>query len=95
MSRTAAPSIGSRSSVAAAEPQSPRLSPSRFGYDVPVLGQIPLDLALRESGDQGRAVVLETPDSSAAKQLISIADALVSAGRGLAGVQLGLSPAGR
>jgi len=68
---------------------------SRFGYDVPVLGQIPLELSLRENGDRGLAAVLETPDSTAAAELTSIADALLSKGRGLAGVQLGLSPAGR
>src|SRR6185295_6077215 len=33
---------------------------SRFGYDVPVLGQIPLELSLRENGDRGLAAVLET-----------------------------------
>lgn len=68
---------------------------ARFGYDVPVLGRIPLDLALRAGGDEGRAVVLEAPESASSQALFSIADTLTSQGRGLAGVQLGLSPAGR
>jgi ATP-binding protein involved in chromosome partitioning len=68
---------------------------SRFGYDVPVLGQVPLDLALREGGDEGRAVVLEAPETASAQALISIADTLTAKTRGLAGIHLGLSPAGR
>jgi ATP-binding protein involved in chromosome partitioning len=68
---------------------------SRFGYDVPVLGQVPLDLQLREGGDLGRPIVVERPDTPAAQALIEIAAALTSKGRGLAGLQLGLSPAGR
>ncbi len=33
----------------------------RFGYDVPVLGEIPLDLDLREGGDSGRPIVTSAP----------------------------------
>jgi ATP-binding protein involved in chromosome partitioning len=68
---------------------------ARFGYDVPVLGRIPLDPRLRQGGDVGRPIVAEAPDSVAAVALASVADALMSRGRGLAGLQLGLSPAGR
>jgi ATP-binding protein involved in chromosome partitioning len=68
---------------------------SRFGYDVPVLGRIPIDLALREGGDLGRPIVVSEPDSAAALALTDVADALTSKGRGLAGRQLGLSPASR
>jgi ATP-binding protein involved in chromosome partitioning len=68
---------------------------ARFGYDVPVLGRIPLDPRLREGGDVGRPIVAEAPDSVAAVALTSVADSLMSRGRGLAGLQLGLSPAGR
>ena len=68
---------------------------ARFGYDVPVLGRIPLDPRLRQGGDVGRPIVAEAPDSVAAVALASVADALMSRGRGLAGMQLGLSPAGR
>jgi ATP-binding protein involved in chromosome partitioning len=68
---------------------------SRFGYDVSVLGEVPLDLDLREGGDSGRPIVESAPDSPAAQQLAKIAATLSGRGRGLAGMQLGLSPAGR
>ncbi len=68
---------------------------ARFGYDVPVLGQIPLDIRLREGGDSGHPLVLTDPDAPAAIVLTDLADSLLSKGRGLVGMQLGLSPAGR
>jgi ATP-binding protein involved in chromosome partitioning len=67
----------------------------RFGYDVPVLGEIPLDLSLREGGDAGTPIVDTHPDSPAALALTRVATTLSGRGRGLAGMQLGLSPAGR
>src|SRR3954452_2760704 len=67
----------------------------RVGYDVPVLGEIPLDLSLREGGDLGTPIVDSRPDSPAAQELARVAAALSGRGRGLAGMQLGLSPAGR
>ncbi|MEJ7690707.1 MAG: P-loop NTPase [Nocardioidaceae bacterium] len=68
---------------------------ARFGYDVPLLGQIPLDVHLREGGDTGRPLVLSDPGAPAAAELISVADTLTAKARGLAGLQLGLSPAAR
>lgn len=67
----------------------------RFGYDVPLLGQIPLDQTLREGGDIGDPIVESDPDSESAKILQGIADQLSGRSRGLAGMQLGLAPAGR
>jgi ATP-binding protein involved in chromosome partitioning len=67
----------------------------RFGYDVPVLGEIPLDPKLREGGDTGMPIVATDPDTVAAKALQEVADQLTGRSRGLAGMQLGLSPAGR
>jgi ATP-binding protein involved in chromosome partitioning len=61
------------------------------GAPVPLLGQVPIDLRLREGGDKGVPLVLSDPDSAAGKQLIEIAGAL-SRPRGLAGRELGLSP---
>jgi ATP-binding protein involved in chromosome partitioning len=61
------------------------------GTQVPLLGQVPIDLRLREGGDAGVPLVLSDPGSAAAQQLSSIAAGLVR-GRGLAGRQLGLSP---
>jgi ATP-binding protein involved in chromosome partitioning len=68
---------------------------SRFGYDVPVLGEVPLDVELREGGDTGRPVVTAHPTSPVAAELTKVASTLSGRGRGLAGLQLGLTPAGR
>jgi ATP-binding protein involved in chromosome partitioning len=68
---------------------------SRFGYDVPVLGEIPLDLDLRSGGDTGNPIVVTHPESAAGAALDRVASTLSGRGRGLAGMQLGLTPAGR
>ena len=68
---------------------------SRFGYDVPVLGRVPLDISLREGGDVGKPIVDADPTAPAAVVLSEIADRLSGRSRGLAGMQLGLTPAGR
>ncbi|MEQ4499375.1 Mrp/NBP35 family ATP-binding protein [Nocardioides kribbensis] len=65
---------------------------SRFGYDVPVLGQIPLDVSLREGGDVGKPIVDADPTAPAAEVLTAVATRLAGRGRGLAGMQLGLTP---
>ncbi len=48
---------------------------------VPLLGQIPLDPAVREGGDTGRPAVLAGPASEAAEAFRSIAAELVKLGR--------------
>lgn len=63
-----------------------------LGSDVPLLGQVPLDVAVREGGDAGLPVVLAAPDSAAAKVLQEVARALAGRRRGLAGRSLGISP---
>jgi ATP-binding protein involved in chromosome partitioning len=68
---------------------------ARFGYDVPVLGEIPIDLALREGGDSGKPVIDADPTSPSARALLGVADALSGRGRGLAGMQLGLTPSAK
>jgi ATP-binding protein involved in chromosome partitioning len=65
------------------------------GADVPLLGQVPLDPALVAAGDSGVPLVLSAPDSVAGKELRGIADKLSTRKRGLAGMSLGLDPAGR
>jgi len=59
--------------------------------DAPLLGQVPLDIALRESGDRGIPVVVGAPQSASARALTKIAAALRPVRRGLAGRQLGLA----
>ncbi|WP_145978667.1 Mrp/NBP35 family ATP-binding protein [Granulicoccus phenolivorans] len=67
----------------------------RLGYDVPLLGQIPLDPSLRAGGDTGDPVVVSAPEHTSARTLTEIAGKLGAKGRSLAGLQLGLSPVGR
>ena len=66
------------------------------GAPVPLLGQIPLDIRLREGGDQrhaGRAGRAGHPGG--AWRCAAIARGLVTRSQGLAGRSLGLTPAGR
>jgi ATP-binding protein involved in chromosome partitioning len=65
------------------------------GTNVPLLGQVPIDQRLREGGDAGVPIVTSAPDSPAAVALGEVADKLAARQRGLAGLQLGLSPATR
>jgi ATP-binding protein involved in chromosome partitioning len=67
----------------------------RFGYDVPVLARVPIDERLRAGGDTGEPLVLQDADSPAAQALRETASTLTRRGRGLAGMHLGLTPAGR
>ena len=66
-----------------------------LGSEVPLLGQIPLDISLREGADQGLPVVIGNPTSPAATALRGVAKSLASRSRGLAGRSLGLTPTGR
>ena len=66
-----------------------------LGTRVPVLGQIPIDVRLREGGDNGVPLVLSAPEAPAAQALISVAERLGTRSRGLVGRSLGLTPAGR
>ncbi|NUS35513.1 MAG: Mrp/NBP35 family ATP-binding protein [Pseudarthrobacter sp.] len=68
-----------------------RLS-AAVGTDVPLLGQIPLDIQLREGGDAGVPIVLGQPGTAAATALAGIAGRLAAKPRGLAGMKLGLQP---
>ena len=64
-----------------------------LGHEVPLLGQVPLDVRVREGGDAGVPVVLGDPDSPAATALRGIARGLSRRRQSLVGKQLGLSPA--
>jgi ATP-binding protein involved in chromosome partitioning len=62
------------------------------GEEVPLLGQIPLDIKLREGGDAGTPIVLGQAGTPAADALSGIAGRLAAKPRGLAGMKLGLQP---
>ena len=71
---------------------SDRLSKA-VGADVPLLGQIPLDTAVREGGDAGTPIVLSNPESPAAQALEAVAAKLAVRERGLVGMSLGIDSA--
>jgi ATP-binding protein involved in chromosome partitioning len=65
------------------------------GSTVPLLGQVPLDPRLREQGDAGTPLVLAEPEAAASQVLRGAAEKLSVRARGLAGMMLNVSPAGR
>lgn len=66
-----------------------------LGAPVPLLGQVPFDVGLRESGDSGMPLVTSRPDSPASATLLAIAAELAGRKRGLVGIELGVSPVAR
>ena len=63
---------------------------AQLGYSVPLLAQVPIDIALREGGDRGEPVAVAS--GPAADVLTSLGATLASTNRGLAGRPLGVSP---
>jgi ATP-binding protein involved in chromosome partitioning len=61
------------------------------GAEVPVLGQVPISLALREGSDAGAPVVLTNADDLAAAEILSIAEKFATDRLGLSGRRLKLS----
>ena len=61
------------------------------GAEVPVLGQVPISMALREGSDAGSPVVLEHPQDLAAEAILSIAEKIAADQLGLSGRRLKLS----
>jgi len=60
--------------------------------EVPLLGSVPLSVALRRGGDEGVPVVIGDPADAAAQAIAHVADALARTPRGLAGRSLPFSP---
>jgi ATP-binding protein involved in chromosome partitioning len=65
---------------------------STLGTNVPLLGKVPFDVALRTGGDNGEPIVRAKPDSPTASVLREIAATLGQRPRGLAGMSLGITP---
>lgn len=61
------------------------------GTDVPLLGKVPFDIALREGGDSGVPIVVAHPDSPAARAFDEILEQITPRKKSLLGVRLGLS----
>ena len=66
-----------------------------LGTEIPLLGQVPLDPRLRIASDEGKPLVLSDPDLEVSKVITGVAESLAGKPRVLAGMQLGISPAGR
>lgn len=66
-----------------------------LGTEVPLLARVPFDPRLREGGDAGVPLVSADGDSLAAQAIDKVAATLAAKPRGLAGMSLGLTPAGR
>ncbi|HEY9375685.1 MAG TPA: Mrp/NBP35 family ATP-binding protein [Jiangellaceae bacterium] len=64
----------------------------RLGASIPMLGEVPMDLRLREGGDSGTPLVVSDPSAPAAEALQEAARSLSHRRRGLAGVSLDLTP---
>ncbi|WP_111765510.1 Mrp/NBP35 family ATP-binding protein [Nakamurella deserti] len=65
------------------------------GTNVPLLGQVPLAVPVREAGDAGTPIVLSSPQDPSAVALASVAATLANRAKPLTRVPLGLSVAGR
>ena len=63
-----------------------------LGTQVPLLGTVPLDPALRAGGDAGEPVVVSAPESPAGRALTQIAQRVAVRPRGLAGRRLPVTP---
>ncbi|MGO1488705.1 MAG: Mrp/NBP35 family ATP-binding protein [Arachnia sp.] len=63
----------------------------RFGYTVPMLGQIPFDEALLAGGDRGVPIVVSAPDHPAALAMTELARHISSNKRSLLGTRLPLA----
>lgn len=61
------------------------------GINVALLGKVPFSPDLRTGGDNGAPVVVQYPDSAAAKSIIAIVDQLVVRKKSLLGIRLGVS----
>ena len=61
------------------------------GAQVPLVGEIPFEIQLREGGDSGKPIVWQDPDSLAAQEFFKIVDALAPRKKSLLGVRLGVS----
>src|SRR5699024_5146955 len=68
--------------------------PEILETEVPLLGQVPLEVALREGSDSGVPVVsaLDPSTSPAAQVLVDVARSLTHRSRGLAGRKLSVTP---
>jgi ATP-binding protein involved in chromosome partitioning len=66
-----------------------------IGSEVPLLGQVPMDPRMVAQGDAGEPLVLVEPEAPASVVLKDAAKKLTVKARGLAGMMLNVTPAGR
>jgi ATP-binding protein involved in chromosome partitioning len=61
-------------------------------FEIPFLGRIPLDPAIREGGDQGSPIVVGRPESPQSQAIVQIARTLVSQLKQAEGESSGSAP---
>lgn len=61
-----------------------------LGHEVPLLASVPLDPTLRSGGDAGTPIVIDAPESPAARQIQAVADKLAIRSDSLVGKNLNL-----
>ncbi len=66
-----------------------------LGMSIPLIAKVPFDVRLREGSDSGVPLVVSDPTALASEAIAVIADTIANKPRGLAGMSLGLIPAGR
>ena len=94
MSEFGCPTCGEKISLfgdGGGEETSKRLS-ALVGSDVPLLGKIAFNPALRTGGDEGVPILEASPESESARAISEIAEKLVKRSKSLLGVRLGISP---
>ncbi len=94
MSEFPCPTCGEKISLfgtGGGEETSQRLS-ALVGSDVPLLGKIAFNPALRTGGDEGVPIVEAAPETQTAQAIAEIAEKLVKRSKSLLGVRLGISP---
>ncbi len=64
----------------------------RLNYEVPLLGQVPLDPGLRAASDVGMALVSADEDRASARALSDIAETLSAREKNIVGQPLGITP---
>ncbi len=94
MSQFPCPTCGEKISLfgnGGGEETAQRLS-ALVGSDVPLLGKIAFNPALRTGGDEGVPLVEAAPESESAKAFLQISELLVKRSKSLLGVRLGITP---
>jgi ATP-binding protein involved in chromosome partitioning len=62
------------------------------GVEVPLIGQVPISIPLREGSDTGAPLCASQSQDAAATEILKVAQLIGGQGRSLSGKKLGLRP---